>query len=70
MRLDIYITNSKMYETRNKSKTAILSGYIYVNNELINKPNYLVKDTDIVEKKQQEEYVSRGAYKLLKAIEE
>jgi predicted rRNA methylase YqxC with S4 and FtsJ domains len=68
MRLDIYLVKHKFYPSRNKAQEAILNSLIKVNGNTINKLNYDVADTDQVIKIQSDEYVSRGAYKLLEAL--
>ena len=68
-RLDIYLVNNKLCETRNKAQELIKSSYVLVNHEIINKPNTMVNDNDIVEIVKELEFVSRAGYKLKKAIE-
>ncbi|MDZ7293138.1 TlyA family RNA methyltransferase [Mycoplasmopsis pulmonis] len=48
----------------------ILSSKVKVNDEFVLLPSYLVKQNDIIEIVNVKEYVSRGAYKLLQAIED
>jgi predicted rRNA methylase YqxC with S4 and FtsJ domains len=43
---------------------------ILVNNKTVDKPSYEVKEQDVITKVKVQEYVSRGAYKLLAAINE
>jgi 23S rRNA (cytidine1920-2'-O)/16S rRNA (cytidine1409-2'-O)-methyltransferase len=69
MRLDLYLVKQQICETRNKAKASILAQQIKVNDLIVDKPNYEVKADDQVSKTPNEEYVSRGAYKLLKALE-
>ncbi|UUD37044.1 hemolysin A [Mycoplasmopsis californica] len=52
-----------------KSQGLILSGRVFINNEKATSLNVLVREKDKVEILQKEHYVSRGAYKLLHAIE-
>jgi 23S rRNA (cytidine1920-2'-O)/16S rRNA (cytidine1409-2'-O)-methyltransferase len=68
MRLDVYLVKNQYYDTRNKAKAAILNDCVLVNNIVVDKPNYEVKPNDQVTKQNTEEYVSRGAYKLLEAL--
>jgi 23S rRNA (cytidine1920-2'-O)/16S rRNA (cytidine1409-2'-O)-methyltransferase len=68
MRLDIFLVEHKFYETRNKAQNAIKNNLILVNGKVINKYNYFAKNTDLITKIETDEYVSRGAYKLLEAI--
>jgi 23S rRNA (cytidine1920-2'-O)/16S rRNA (cytidine1409-2'-O)-methyltransferase len=69
MRLDKFLIEKGFYETRNKAQNAIYGNLIKVNNIIVNKPNYLVNENDLIEKVITIEYVSRGAYKLLAAID-
>lgn len=71
IRLDKFLAETNKNYTRNKLNQFILAGYVLVNNKVETKPSYLVKDTDKVELKVDKDnvWVSRGAYKLLKALE-
>jgi 23S rRNA (cytidine1920-2'-O)/16S rRNA (cytidine1409-2'-O)-methyltransferase len=69
MRLDLYLVKNNLCETRNKAKACILAKQIKINDKIVDKPNYEVKENDQVAKLAVDEYVSRGAYKLLKAID-
>lgn len=69
MRLDQYLVNNNYFSTRNKAQQAIKSSRVKVNNKIINKTGYEILDNDIVDiKKIEYDFVSRGGYKLLKAI--
>ena len=69
MRLDNYLVINKYFLTRNKAQQAIKSNRIKVNGNIINKSGYEISDIDYVEVISIEyEFVSRGGYKLLKAI--
>lgn len=71
MRLDNYLVDNNYFLTRNKAQQAIKSNRIKVNNITINKSGYDVKEDDQIEiLKIDYEFVSRGGYKLLKAIDE
>lgn len=71
MRLDNYLVINNYFQTRNKAQIAIKSNRVLVNNIVINKSGYEVKNDDSIEIKQIDyEFVSRGGYKLLKAIQE
>ena len=68
MRLDNYLVINNYFQTRNKAQIAIKSNRVLVNNIVINKSGYEVKNNDSIEIKQIDyEFVSRGGYKLLKA---
>ena len=68
MRLDLYLVNEKIIESRNKAKAEIENGNVYVNDIKITKANYDIKDNDIVKLIDKCPYVSRGGYKLEEAI--
>lgn len=68
MRLDLWLVNQKYFESRNKAQNAILNKLVLVNNKIIDKPHYLVSGDDKIKIIKFDEYVSRGAYKLLAAI--
>ena len=69
MRLDNYIVQKGLFNTRNKAQTAIKSGHIYVDNKCIKKCSFTVDDTNkIFIKGNPEKYVSRAGFKLEKAI--
>lgn len=72
IRLDKFLTKSYSNYSRNKLNQFVLAGQVLVNGQVETKPSYLVKDDDKVELKVDENniWVSRGAYKLLKALEE
>ena len=70
MRLDNYLVINNYFQTRNKAQQAIKSKRIKVNNYIISKSGYEINDLDIIEVIPIEyEFVSRGGYKLLKAIQ-
>ena len=69
MRLDQYLVEKGLFESRNKAKTAIDSNLISVNGKVITKSSFDVLDSDNVEIVGEVcPYVSRGGYKLKKAI--
>lgn len=68
MRLDLWLVNQKIFESRNKAQNAILDKLVLVNQKIIDKPNYLINIEDKIEILKQDQYVSRGAYKLLAVI--
>lgn len=68
-RLDSVVVDLGFAETRSKASAIIMAGEIYVNGQKETKAGYAVKEKDIVEfigKKMP--FVSRGGYKLEKAI--
>ena len=70
MRLDIYLVENKYVESRNKAKTEIENGNVYINDKQILKSSFDVNINDKVELKDKCPFVSRGGYKLLHAIKE
>ena len=69
-RLDIKLVELGIFDSREKAKIAIMEGLVYVNNQKEDKAGTLVKNDAIVEYRgQKQKYVSRGGYKLEKAIE-
>lgn len=70
-RLDKYI-NSTFNTGREKAKELINNGEVLVNGIVLKKPSFMVCEEDVVtiERVDYNKYVSRGAYKLLQAIEE
>lgn len=72
IRLDLYLVEHQLAPSRAKAQTFIQgTRAVYVNDELITKPAFLVDETDQVKVVQLKpvEYVSRAGYKLAKAIE-
>jgi len=70
MRLDNYLVQSKLAQTRNKAQTMIKELHISVNNKIITKTSFKVNDSDEVKVKEHKQYVSRAAFKLSNFLEE
>ncbi len=70
LRLDLYLVNNKLCETRNKAQELIKSSCVLVNNVIITKPNTIINQKDSVEIVKKFQYVSRAGYKLKNAIDE
>lgn len=71
MRLDVYLVEKGLFESRNKASSAIKNGCFSVNGAKVLKPAYDISEADIVELlKQQKNYVARSAHKLLTACEQ
>lgn len=68
IRLDQYITDLGLAGSREKAKAAIMAGLVYVNGQKAAKAGETVRDTDKVEVRGGSEFVSRGGYKLKKAV--
>ena len=68
-RLDTVVVELGFAETRSKASAIIMSGEIYVNGQKETKSGYTVKETDKIEfKGKKMPFVSRGGYKLEKAM--
>ncbi len=71
MRLDLFLVENKYFESRNKAKSEIEAGNVKVNDKVILKSSFDVDDNDKIELTENIcPYVSRGGYKLIKAIKE
>jgi len=68
-RLDLYLVEQKLVQSRNKGLQLIKKGKVTVNGKRVYKGGYPVGTTDQVEVLEEFKYVSRGAYKLKGAIE-
>lgn len=69
-RLDIMVVNSGMADTRTKAQNLIQEGKIFVNGIREDKPGTMIKSNALIELKgEAQKYVSRGGYKLEKAID-
>jgi len=70
-RLDTLLVERGLFETREKAKRAIMAGIVYSNEERLDKPGVKVpEDIPLSIKGKQMPYVSRGGYKLEKALKE
>ncbi len=71
VRADLLVTKKDPSITRTKAKALIMSGDVYLKEVRINKAGELI-DEELIEDlviKEKDNYVSRGAYKLLGAID-
>ena len=70
IRLDQFVYEEGYTESRQRAQALIMAGIVYVNNQKVDKAGYMLKETDKVEVRGKDlKYVSRGGYKLEKAIE-
>ncbi len=69
-RIDKLMLEKGMVKTRSQARMLIKQGDVTCNGQRVTKPGQLVKDTDDISVGQDFLYVSRGALKLKKAIEE
>lgn len=71
VRLDTLLVDRGLFETREKAKRAVMAGMIYSNEERLDKPGEKVSvSIPLSIKGKQMPYVSRGGYKLEKALNE
>ncbi len=70
MRLDVYLADSALVDSRTDAKNFILSGSVFVNGKVIKKPAFEVSgDEKIDVDKSSKKYVSRGGLKLEAAFD-
>lgn len=69
IRLDVYLHENNLAESREKAKALIMAGLVYVNEQKAVKAGITLKETDNVTVRSTMEFVSRGGYKLKKAVE-
>ena len=69
-RLDVALVNRKLAPSRQQAQSLIMAGQVRINAQPATKAGQEVTETDVLEVMAQEHYVSRGAYKLLKAIDD
>lgn len=67
-RLDQLLFDRGLFESREKAKAAIMAGIVYVNGMKASKPGDTVKNESEIEVRGGMEFVSRGGYKLKKAM--
>ncbi len=68
-RLDAFLFEKGLSESREKAKAFIMSGIVYVNDQKALKAGMTVIDDDRIEVRGGMEFVSRGGYKLKKAMQ-
>ena len=70
MRLDSYLVEKEIVDSRNKAQTIIKEGLVSVNTKIIKKSSFRVEECDVVSVANYKQSVSRAAYKLLEFLEE
>jgi 23S rRNA (cytidine1920-2'-O)/16S rRNA (cytidine1409-2'-O)-methyltransferase len=70
LRLDQALVERGFCDSREKAKRAILAGQVRVNAQLAHKPSDSVSPQDEIKLEAGEKYVSRGGYKLERALDE
>src|SRR3954465_2025846 len=68
-RLDQALVNRGFCESREKAQRAILAGHAKINGQLAHKPSDKVRPADNVELTASEKFVSRGGFKLERALD-
>lgn len=71
MRLDVYLCEFGLAESRTEAKNFILSGAVAVNGKIISKPAFDISadETNVTVDKESKKYVSRGGRKLQAALD-
>lgn len=70
MRLDVYLTDSGVFESRSKAAAAIKAGAVTVNGKTADKASFSVDGSEKIEVLSRERFVSRAGEKLEKALNE
>jgi 23S rRNA (cytidine1920-2'-O)/16S rRNA (cytidine1409-2'-O)-methyltransferase len=70
MRLDNYLVQNALSETRTKAQAIIKEGLVSVDAKIVTKSSFIVNDDSLVEVAEHDNYVSRAAYKLKYFLEE
>lgn len=69
IRLDVFLHDNGYFDSREKARIAIMEGKVFVDNQKEDKPGTMIKTEANVEVKGEKlKYVSRGGYKLEKAL--
>jgi 23S rRNA (cytidine1920-2'-O)/16S rRNA (cytidine1409-2'-O)-methyltransferase len=64
VRLDIYLTEKNLAETRSQAQKLVMEGLVRVNGQVAMKPSEKILETDEVDLERGPKYVSRGGEKL------
>lgn len=56
--------------SRNKAQNLIKEGYVFVDGNVVNKPSFETQSHENITINEHDSYVSRGAYKLIKGLDE
>jgi 23S rRNA (cytidine1920-2'-O)/16S rRNA (cytidine1409-2'-O)-methyltransferase len=69
MRLDLFLSENRLVDSRTDAKNFVISGSVTVNGKVVTKPSFDVSDNDSIEiDKSSKKYVSRGGLKLESAL--
>jgi 23S rRNA (cytidine1920-2'-O)/16S rRNA (cytidine1409-2'-O)-methyltransferase len=69
-RIDKMMVKLELVKTRSQARMLITQGDVYHNNQLVKKPGLIVSEDSTIEIRNRSLFVSRGAYKLEKALNE
>ena len=70
IRIDKLLVEKNLFDSREKAKRALMAGNIKIDNEIIDKPGTRVDIKSNLEVLERMKYVSRGGYKLEKALDD
>lgn len=72
IRLDVYLTEKGLTTSRERAKSLIMAGQVYIKNQKCDKAGTMLdeNETDVEIRGEQLKYVSRGGLKLEKAMEQ
>ena len=70
MRLDSYLVDSGLFESRNRASVAIKSGLVSVDAKVVTKPSFRVDELANVKVQESKFYISRAAKKLEEYLKE
>jgi len=70
IRLDQYLTDNGLFESKSKAQGNILAGNVLVNDKVITKCGYQLNENDNIRIKEKIPYVSRGGIKLAGFLDE
>ncbi|PNV80786.1 MAG: TlyA family rRNA (cytidine-2'-O)-methyltransferase [Dictyoglomus turgidum] len=68
-RLDVLLVKRGFFESREKAKAAVIAGIVKVNGNVVIKPDLKIPIDSLIEIKENIPYVSKGGFKLKKAID-
>ena len=68
VRIDVYLFENGMAESREKAKALVISGDVFVDGQRCAKPSQVIGTDAQVSVRQKQEFVSRGGKKLKKAL--
>jgi len=69
LRADVFLVEHGYAKSRTEAQSAIRSGLVRINGQVVNKPSYLMLEGAAVEYAKPHPYVSRGALKLAAALD-